>query len=265
MSIDWITVSAQIVNFLILVWLLKRFLYQPVINAMNKREQDIAKRRRQAVEREHKADKAATLYRNKSEELERDREEILAKVKTDAEQQKKTLLNAAREEVAATRRDWQLQANQEKQEFFDNLRKQSATAIQRIARKALRDLANADLERQLIDAFIERLRALGAAATGDTTEPVTIATTFALDAGVREQVSRAVREHLAVDVEVVYSESPALLCGIELTHAGRRLSWSLSDYMDKLTDRIEEAFSPTDRSRENNRHREQEHVATAAG
>ncbi len=273
MSIDWITVSAQIVNFLILVWLLKRFLYQPVVNAMDKREQDIAKRSRSAVEREQKADEAATLYRNKSEELERDREAILAKVKEDAEQQKKALLSTAREEVAATRRDWQLQADQEKDEFFNNLRKQSATAVQSIARKALHDLANTDLERQVIDAFIERLRALDTNAPTDTTEPVSITTAFELDVGVRERVSQAVREHIAADVEVAYSESPALLCGIELTHGGRRLSWSLRDYMENLTHRVEKAFSPTDNTRDNtgnnthdnSQHTEQAHVATAAG
>ena len=44
MDVDWITVSAQIVNFLILVWLLKRFLYRPVLNAMNRREQRIHQR-----------------------------------------------------------------------------------------------------------------------------------------------------------------------------------------------------------------------------
>ena len=34
MLIDWFTVAAQVVNFLILVWLLKRFLYQPILNAI---------------------------------------------------------------------------------------------------------------------------------------------------------------------------------------------------------------------------------------
>ncbi len=265
MSIDWITVSAQIVNFLILVWLLKRFLYQPVVNAMDKREQGIAKRTRSAVEREQKADEAATLYRNKSEELELEREEILAKAKQDAEQQKKALLSTARAEVAATRGDWQRQANQEKEEFFDNLRKQSARVIQRIARQALHDLANADLEHQVINAFIERLQALDSKASTDTTEPASIATAFELDASLRERVTRAVREHFAADVEIDYSESPALLCGIELTHGGRRLSWSLSDYMENLTDSVEEAFSATGNTDDNTRHTEQAHVATAAG
>ena len=46
MQIDWITVAAQIVNFLILVWLLQHFLYGPITRAMQRREQRIAERER---------------------------------------------------------------------------------------------------------------------------------------------------------------------------------------------------------------------------
>jgi F-type H+-transporting ATPase subunit b len=43
MLIDWFTVGAQVLNFLILVWLLKRFLYKPILHAIDAREQRIAK------------------------------------------------------------------------------------------------------------------------------------------------------------------------------------------------------------------------------
>ena len=43
MLIDWFTVGAQVVNFLILVWLLKRFLYRPILDAIDAREKRIAR------------------------------------------------------------------------------------------------------------------------------------------------------------------------------------------------------------------------------
>ncbi len=42
MLIDWFTVGAQALNFLILVWLMKRFLYKPILNAIDAREKKIA-------------------------------------------------------------------------------------------------------------------------------------------------------------------------------------------------------------------------------
>ena len=55
MLIDWFTVIAQIVNFLVLVYLLKRFLYKPIIKAMDGREQRIAGRLEEADKREEEA------------------------------------------------------------------------------------------------------------------------------------------------------------------------------------------------------------------
>ena len=42
MLINWFTVCAQAINFLILVWLLKRFLYKPILHAIDEREKGIA-------------------------------------------------------------------------------------------------------------------------------------------------------------------------------------------------------------------------------
>jgi len=41
MHIDWFVFFAQIVNFLLLVWLLKKFLYGRIINAIDTREAKI--------------------------------------------------------------------------------------------------------------------------------------------------------------------------------------------------------------------------------
>jgi F-type H+-transporting ATPase subunit b len=65
MQIDWLTVIAQIVNFLILVWLLKRFLYHPVITAMDRREQRIAERLQLAEQREQAAIESRQDYENR--------------------------------------------------------------------------------------------------------------------------------------------------------------------------------------------------------
>jgi F-type H+-transporting ATPase subunit b len=72
MLIDWFTVGAQVLNFLILIYLLKRFLYGPILRAMDRREERIADRLREAAERSEDAGKrAADLERRQSELAER--------------------------------------------------------------------------------------------------------------------------------------------------------------------------------------------------
>ena len=57
MLIDWFTVGAQVLNFLILVWLMKRFLYQPILRAIDAREERIAKELADAQARRIEAQK----------------------------------------------------------------------------------------------------------------------------------------------------------------------------------------------------------------
>jgi F-type H+-transporting ATPase subunit b len=253
MQIDWITVSAQIVNFLILVWLLKQFLYQPVVRAIDRREERIAARLNDAQVREQQADEKMHSYQDKADELERSRDEILSQARQQAELQKRQLLEDARAEVAETRANWQQQANEEKDEFLADLRRQAATAIQAIARKALRDLADAELEEHVVRTFLARLKSLDREtreALAHTAEPVRITSAFPLASRVRGRVTRAIHEHLAEGIEVDYRQSPDVLCGIELTSGGRRLSWTLADYMEELTARIEAVFSPIELAKE---------------
>ncbi len=253
MSIDWITVSAQIINFLILVWLLKHFLYQPVMRAMESREQRIAEQLSEAQAREQVAEEKVQNYQEKSAELQFKYDEILAEAGKRAEQHKRQLFDEARAEVAKTRLHWQQQAQQEKEEFLGNLRHRASDAIQVIARKALTDLAEIDLEEQIIQSFIHRLKSLDEESHKTllgTSEPVRIASAFELNSAMRDQLTCAVHEHLIDGIDVEYTKSPELVCGIELSAGEGRLSWNLANYLGELSERVEEAFAPNALSKE---------------
>lgn len=251
MAIDWITVSAQIINFLILVWLLKRFLYQPVMRAVARREQRIAEQLNEAETREQKADKQAQQYQAQIEKFEQQREGLIAKAKQEIEQNKRQMLDEAREEVNRTREQWQQQIDLEKEAFLNQFRQHAADVIQMLARKALADLANTDLEEQIIQSFIHRLKTLEQEARtklANVSEPLRIVTTFKLDDTARARITRAIREYFPQATDVEYSESPGLVCGIECTVGGQRLSWHLADYLTQLNRQVEEAFTAAEQT-----------------
>lgn len=245
MSIDWITVSAQIVNFLILVWLLKRLLYQPVMRAMATREQRITGRLTEAQERERQADEQRQQYQSKVEQLEQQSQQLLAQAAEQAEQEKLKLLDDARTEVNEQLKHWQLEVSQEKEKFLKDLQKLSGDLIQTISRKALRDLAGTELEQQIIDSFIHRLKSLDKSERKlllEATGPVHIVTSFDLDPAVRGKLTRAVHEYISDTLDTQYTQSEEILCGIELNVGGKRLSMNVNDYMLQLNERVEEAF-----------------------
>ncbi|QBQ55320.1 F0F1 ATP synthase subunit B [Nitrosococcus wardiae] len=241
MQIDWITVSAQIVNFLVLVYLLKRFLYQPVITAMEQRQQRIANRLQKAEQREQEAGQEAQHYREKAQNLEQQRDELIAKAKEEAEAQRQHLLNEAREEVATARKEWLQQVEREKQEFLKALKKQTGETMVKTTRAALADLADTTLEQQMVGIFLTRLESLDEAdrqALKETPGALRITTSFELSQNLRDKVTEAVHEHLMPHTDIHYTQSPELLCGIELNTEGRKISWTLAEYLDALENQM---------------------------
>src|ERR1700678_4797195 len=101
MPIDWFTVVAQAVNFLILVWLLKRFLYQPILRAIDARERGIAAKCAEAEAKKTAAQKARDEFQHKTEVFDQERGALLHKATNEANVERERLLNEARKDSDA--------------------------------------------------------------------------------------------------------------------------------------------------------------------
>src|ERR1035438_10738701 len=96
MLIDWFTVLAQVVNFLILVWLLKRFLYRPILDAIDAREKRIAKELADADAKKTEAQKERDEFEQKNQECDQQRAALLSKATDEAQAEREWLLDEAR-------------------------------------------------------------------------------------------------------------------------------------------------------------------------
>jgi len=101
MLIDWFTVGAQVVNFLILVWLLKRFLYKPILNTIDSREKRIAAELADAYTKKIEAQKEFDEFQYKNEEFDKQRAALLSQATDEAKAERQRLLNEAREAADA--------------------------------------------------------------------------------------------------------------------------------------------------------------------
>ena len=96
MLIDWFTVGAQAINFLILVWLLKRFLYKPILHAIDAREKRIAAQLADAEAKKAEAEKERDAFEQKNEAFDRQRAALLKKATDEAKAERQRLLDEAR-------------------------------------------------------------------------------------------------------------------------------------------------------------------------
>lgn len=249
MLIDWFTVAAQVINFLVLVYLLKRFLYGPIIKAMDKREKRIAFRLEEGQKKKEEAEREVERYLKKNRDLDNRREALLSEIKGEADARRKELVSEARNEVEAIRTNWYEAIQREKDAFLQDLRQRAGKQTCAIARRILRDLANVDLEHHIIRVFIERLRNLGKEELGALNESIlksggriNLRSTFEIPQEMARQIAEVLQNHGADPVDLQLEISSDVICGIELNVHGRKIAWSLEDYLETLEEALAEAL-----------------------
>ena len=241
MLIDWFTVGAQALNFVVLVWLMKRFLYKPVLDAIDAREKRIAAELVDADKKQAEAQKERDDFQRRSDALDRRRATLLKKATDDANGARERLLDAARkaaDELTAKRKETLMV---EAADLNRSLRDRTQQEVFAIARKALADLATASLDDSICDVFVRRLRALEGsekkrlgAAFESATGPLLVRSTFELPAAQRAAVHKAISETFAIRATPHFETAPSLVGGIELSANGQKLAWSISDYLTSL-------------------------------
>ena len=240
MQIDWLTVSAQIVNFLVLVWLLQHFLYGPITRAMAAREQRIADRVAAAKEAEDDAEAEAARLRAERRQLEEARERALEEAREAAADTRRELEREARAEVDEKKAAWHAQLRDERASFLDGLRRRAGETFYELARRALADLADADLEERMADGFVRRLHDLDDAARGDVRAAgaATVASRFELAPAVKRKLTKAIHDLVGTEIDVDYTAGADVAGGIVLHAGSRRLAWTLDDWLDGLEEAV---------------------------
>lgn len=241
MLIDWFTVGAQALNFLILVWLMKRFLYKPVLNAIDAREKRIADELADAAARKAEAKKDRDAFQHKNEEFDGQRAALLTKATDEAKAERQRLMDEARKAAD----DMSVKREETLREDAKNLNqaitRRTQDEVFSIARKALTDLSTASLEEQMTNVFVRRLRGLDDHAKSKlgealkaATEPALVRSAFALPKEQCTAIRAAINETFSADIHLRFETAPDLISGIELTTKGQKVGWSIADYLTSV-------------------------------
>jgi F-type H+-transporting ATPase subunit b len=245
MLIEWFTVGAQALNFIILVWLLKRFLYKPVLSAIDAREQRIAHASAAADRQTSEVQKSRDELQAERKYFDDQRGSLLAQASLDAKAQGEQLLSSARQaaESLTLKRNAALLA--EATELSDLLAQLATSESLNIARSALKDLADTSLEERISRVFAHRLRgmdskkkeAFGMALKGSDGVRV-VTSSFDLSAPEKATIQTSVNETFSADIPLRFETSSRGIAGIELTCGGQRLSWTIADYLKTLDEQL---------------------------
>jgi F-type H+-transporting ATPase subunit b len=235
---------------------MKRFLYKPILNAIERREQRIATELANADKKKTEAQKESDEFRHKNEEFDQQRALLLRNATEEAKTERQRLLDAAREAATALSSKRQEALRNDMQNLHQAISLRTQQEVFAIARKALADLATTSLEERMGEVFIRRLREMDiqvkaslVEALKTASDPAIVRSAFDLPADQRTVIQNTLNETFSAEIHVRFETVPDLISGIELTTNGQKVAWNIADYLESLEKGVNELLIETDKSR----------------
>lgn len=239
MSVDWFTTGAQIINFLILIWLLKKWLFKPIIEAMEQREQGLASRLQQAESKMSEAQDLKNQYEDHLQQLQIEKDQVLTQARQQAETEKALLLQRLSEEIQQKKTQFDAEIQKQQQELAPFISRTIAEKSLALSRKTLTQLADQTLEQRIIEHFLHYLSSLPndeqlsiKQALGKDTLAV-IVTGFKTDIATQQKIQTWF-DSIQPSAKLVFEQRDYLLSGIALEIDGRSWEWNIDRYLTEL-------------------------------
>ena len=242
MLFDWFTVFAQIANFLILMWLLKRFLYKPVLDAIDTREKRIAELLLETKQHQLQVEQQEAELKVKNSNFVLERENLLVQARAEAEEVKQRLLEKASVDTEQQHSQWLSGLQKEQLNLGRDITQRAQQEVIQVARKALHDLSNVELETQICQIFIQQLALLSSEEsrqfTASTIASLQIRSAMPLSDDSKEMLQQSIIRLFSTQSPLHFEVDNTLISGIELIGNGHKLSWNIDDYLLNLENSI---------------------------
>ena len=235
MLIDWFTVMAQIVNFLILIWLMNRFLFKPIQKAIDKREKTMADALSRAKQAEKQARARALELEEEQRALENARQRLMADAQDQVARWREKTIETIQEEVETLRQTFIANMNRDRQAFLERVKQQMVRQVMRIGEKVLRDLADQPLNRQLMRVFLEKLASRKEELNHLAgSHELLVQSGIPLDPDDTRLLQERLGQWFPANTGIRFEQSVDLGPGIQLVVGDRKAAWHLTDYLGDL-------------------------------
>lgn len=253
MQFDWMSLTLELLNFLVLVWLLQHFFYQPVLAVLDGRRQSLLDQAAQAETATRHAQTLQADYQARLQDWQRESAQARQTLQLQLEQERARQLDALTAELAAERKKAQARAATASAQHQAQLARQAAQQAFHAAAAMLVRLADAALTGRIAIVAAQDLAALSgdarsvlrdAAASLGAGGTAQVACAHTLGAGVLATLSGALEQATGCKLRVTVIEQPALIAGICITIGDRLLQANLAEELAYFQGLAASAVSP---------------------
>ena len=242
MQIDWFEIVAQIINFFIILFILQKLLYKPVMNMMETRQERIQKDQIEAEEKMNKAEELISEYDTKIAGVEDEKREILDDARDKAQERKQELLETYKEEAENKRQVYLNEIEDEKELFIKNLRKKLGQNAVKIASHILSNISSKELEDEVFNTFLKNIKNLrdNIEEPGllDEEKDIELYSAEELSQDKKEKIKEVLGEQVENLDHLEFEVDEDLILGYQLSLETYTVHTDIKNYLDSIEEEI---------------------------
>jgi len=234
LELSWSTFLLEIINFLVLVWILKQFLFRPVQGMIERRRAAIEQRIAEAKAQQAEAEGLRRQYQDRLAQWEQERQQAREQLRRELESERAQGQTALTEQLAQAKEKARVAEERRLADLENRLEETALLQGARFASRLLQTAAGPEIEARLVEMVMDELARLpderietlrnhhGAAS-------VEVASAYPLAQPQRERLQQALAQRLAPETPVTFIQQPELLAGLRITLGAWVLDANLQD------------------------------------
>lgn len=236
MELSWSTFILEIINFLVLVWILKRFLYRPVLNVLEKRREKIAQTLNEATERQTQAVALEKQYQGRLDEWELEKQQARESLQQEIQTEKNRRLEQLQNELTSERKKAAVLDARQQSESLKHVQHTAHKQAAKFASKILIATAGPEQESRLFDLFMNELEKLSddninrlRDACTNSECNIIVTSAYPLSKDQQQQLTQLLSTLYEQPITISYSQDTNLIAGLRVTMGAWVLHLNLQD------------------------------------
>ena len=243
MELNWSTFALEIFNFLVLVWILKRFLYQPVLNVITRRRATIENQFAEAKQLHADSDALKEQYEHRLADWEQERQKAMDKLRLELEENRLRQLENLKAELAEEEKKNQVARSRQDKQLIREIEQRALLQGAEFASRLLAEASGPELENRLLDILLDNLSVMPAEKIGDLSnkwgespERILVTSAYPLADDKRHQLEDSLSRVTGLSIPVHYEQDAKLLAGLNITIGAWLLQLNVRDELQSFTE-----------------------------
>jgi F-type H+-transporting ATPase subunit b len=224
LELNWSTFALEIFNFLVLVWILKRFLYKPVLNVITQRRATIENQLAEAKQLHADSDALKEQYEHRLADWEQERQKAMDKLMHELEENRLHQLENLKAELAQEEEKNRVARSRQDKQLIREIELRALQQGAEFASRLLAEAAGPELENRLFDLLLDGLSVIPADQIsnlsnkwGESPESILVTSAYPLTDDKQHQFENALTEATGLSAPVHYEQDAKLLAGLNIT------------------------------------------------